>query len=329
MPGLPSNTSSRASAHAPKKRRERFFFFFVVVVVVVVVVVGVVDVVETQPVPGESHRPQPLELRDGRGQGLDLVIAQPQLLQSRELAEVRRKRRELVPLQTQDFQGNQSREKTLRQGDERVVRRAQPVHARQARERPRERRDSVLADVHHLRSLAQLADVLRERGEARVSLGHDARLPRRLRALQRAVRPVVVAPELIHGHGDVPAQLLEALLDLREERVHGTRSTTRGRDTSTTPRATSSDDAQFEFFFFDSRSRDAVSVACLDSKIRQNVTRFGVSSDGSIDPRGTAIRPAKLTGDSTQGITVRRFRSRNRTRDRIDDLFFWALTVSH
>jgi hypothetical protein len=327
MPGLPSNTSSRASAHAPKKRRERFFFFFFVVVVVVVGVVVVV--VETQPVPGESHRPQPLELRDGRGQGLDLVIAQPQLLQSRELAEVRRKRRELVPLQTQDFQGNPPTAQTLRQGRERVVRRAQPVHARQARERPRERRDRVLADVHHLRSLAQLADVLRERGEVRVSLGHDARLPRRLRALQRAVRPVVVAPELIHGHGDVPAQLLEALLDLREERVHGTRSTTRGRDTSTTPRATSSDDAQFEFFFFTRVLATPFRFACLDSKIRQNVTLFGVSSDGSIDPRGTAIRPAKLTGDSTQGITVRRFRSRNRTRDRIDDLFFWALTVSH
>jgi hypothetical protein len=168
-----------------------------------------------------------------------------------------------------------------------------------------------------------------ERGEARVSLGHDARLPRRLRALQRAVRPVVVAPELIHGHGDVPAQLLEALLDLREERVHGTRSTARGRDTSTTPRATSSDDAQIREREFSTRVLATPFRASLDSKIRQNATRFGVSSDGSIDPRGTAIRPAKLTGDSTQGITVRRFRSRNRTRDRIDDLFFWALTVSH
>ena len=83
------------------------------------------------------------------------------------------------------------------------------------------------------------------------------------------------------------------------------------------------------FFFRLSRVLATPFRASLDSKIRQNPTRFGVSSDGSIDPRGTAIRPAKLTGDSTQRITVRRFRSRNRTRDRIDDLFFWALTVSH
>ena len=140
----------------------------------------------------------------GRGQRDDVVIAQPQLFESRELAEVRRQRRELVPFQTQDFQRNPTRAQARRHGEApSVVGSAQRRCARASGARSRRSAVMVRADVHHLRGLAQLADVLRERGEARVSLGHDSRLPRRLRALQRAVRPVVVAPELIRGHGDV------------------------------------------------------------------------------------------------------------------------------
>ena len=83
-----------------------------------------------------------------------------------------------------------------------------------------EGRDGVGADVHDARARAELDDVRRKARQPGVVFGDDARLCRRLRALRGARGAVVVHTDAVEGGRDVAAELVEALRDGREERVH-------------------------------------------------------------------------------------------------------------